>query len=258
MSNIKFTQENGVGLITFDRPKANAYDLAFHQEFAGAIELANADDATRVLVIGSALEKFFCAGADIKMFAESDTKTNQKMVDQARANLAAIESSGKISIAAISGHCLGGGLEIAMACDIRFAAKGSYTFGLPEVKLGLIPGNGGSQRLARIVGATTALELCVSGRSFDPDEAFQVGLVNRLLSKAEFDQFVMMYASGLAVGAPLAQAALKRAIREGIEKPLNEGLAVEARLVDGLYDTEDGAEGFRAFTEKRPPVYRGR
>lgn len=257
MSDVTYSREGGVGLITFDRPKANAYDLAFHEDFGAAIDAANTDGEARVVMIRSALERFFCAGADIKAFADNDTETNKKLVDQARANLAAIEASGKIFIAAVNGHALGGGLEIVMACDLRFGAEGEYKLGLPEVKLGLTPGNGGSQRLARLVGMSAALELCVSGRSFGPVEACELGLLNRLLPQESFEPELMAYAEELATGAPLAIAALKKGIREGVEMPLNEGLALEACLVDELYDTEDAAEGFRAFTEKRPPVYRG-
>lgn len=257
MNGVEYECKDGIGWITFDRPKANAYDLPFHEGFAEAIQQVDEDPDARVAVIRSALPKFFCAGADIKVFADSDTETNKKMVDQARANLAAIEASGKIFIAAISGHCLGGGLEIALACDIRLGAKGNYTLGLPEVKLGLTPGNGGSQRLARIVGAPAALELCVSGRSIDPDEANDLGLFSRLIRAGQFDVAVETYASGLVPGAPLAMAALKRGIKEGSERPLFQGLELEAKLVDELYDTEDAEEGFRAFVEKRAPVYRG-
>ena len=258
MSDILYRDENGLAWISFNRPRANAYDLAFHEAFAEAIDRANADPEVRVVIIQSAVEKFFCAGADIHVFAKSDRDTNRRMVERARANLAAIESSGKLFIATINGHCLGGGLEIALACDIRFGAEGSYTLGLPEVKLGLIPGNGGTQRLARVVGASAALDLCVSGRSFDPSEAFRLGLFSRLLSWAEFERVPHVYATELANSAPLALAALKRAIRAGIEMPLAEGLELEAKLVDELYGTEDAAEGFRAFMEKRAPEYRGR
>ncbi|MDZ8117808.1 enoyl-CoA hydratase/isomerase family protein [Pontiella agarivorans] len=257
MNGVEYACKEGIGRITFNRPKANAYDLPFHEAFSDAIKTADTDAGARVIVIQSALDKFFCAGADIKVFADSDTETNKKMVEQARANLAAIEASGKIFIAAISGHCLGGGLEIALACDIRLAAKGNYTLGLPEVKLGLTPGNGGSQRLARLIGPARALELCVSGRSIDPDEANELGLFSRLFKAGSFETAVETYAGGLVPGAPLAMAALKRGIQKGAELPLAEGLALETQLVDDLYDTEDAAEGFRAFVEKRAPVYRG-
>ena len=257
MNGIEYECKDGIGWITFNRPKANAYDLPFHESFAGAIRQVEEDPTARIAVIRSALPKFFCTGADIQILADNDGRANKHMVRCARDNLAAIEASGKIFIAAINGHCLGGGLEIALACDIRLAAKGHYTLGLPEVKLGLTPGNGGSQRLARIVGAPAALELCVSGRSIDPDEAQTLGLFSRLFKAGQFDVAVETYAGGLVPGAPLAMAELKRCIRQGAVLPLEDALQMEAGLADKLYDTEDAAEGFRAFAEKRAPVFRG-
>ncbi|MEI6892455.1 MAG: enoyl-CoA hydratase/isomerase family protein [Pontiella sp.] len=257
MNGIEYACENGTAWITFNRPTANAYDLSFQEGFAAAIERADSDATAKVVVIRSAVAKFFCAGADIQVFLENDPETNLRMADRMRSNLAAIEASGKIFISAINGHCLGGGLEIALACDLRFGAKGSYTLGLPEVKLGLMPAHGGSQRLARLVGASVALELCISGRSIDPEEAFDLGLLNRLTRSGTFEQTVEMYASGLASGAPLAMAALKRGIKQGAERPLVDGLKMEAELADELCHSEDAAEGLRAFVEKRAPVYRG-
>lgn len=258
MSSVYFSREGAVASITFNRPKANGYDLAFHQEFYDAIQQANADAAVRVVIVRSALERFFCAGADIKAFAENSTETNKKMVDQARANLAAMEASDKIFIAEINGHALGGGLEIAMACDFRFGGDGSYLLGLPEVKLGLIPGNGGSQRISRIVGISKALELCMTGENIGPQEAHRIGLLNRMFPVAELTQETNTFAETLATGAPLAMAALKKSVLKGAEMTLKDGLALEASMVESLYETEDAAEGFVAFTEKRPPVYKGR
>lgn len=257
MSDINYSCENGVAAISFNRPKANGYDLPFHQAFHKAITTANEDPAVRAVIVRSELERFFCAGADIKAFSRNSTEDNEKMVDQARINLAAIEASDKIFIAEINGHALGGGLEIAMACDMRFGGAGTYKMGLPEVKLGLTPGNGGSQRLARLVGMSKALELCVSGASFGPEEALRIGLLNRLLPADSVGLETQAFARELASGASLAIAALKKGIRNGIEKPLSEGLKLEAELVTPLYDTADAEEGFRAFTEKRPPVYKG-
>lgn len=258
MSDVTYSKEGRIGVITFDRPKANAFDLVFHEEFGEAITIAGEDGATRIVVICSAVDGFFCTGADIQVFSANDKETNQKMADAARNNLAAIESSGKLFIAAINGHALGGGLEIALGCDMRLGAKGDYQLGLPEVRLGLTPGNGGTQRLARMVGPSKALELCVSGQSFGPKEAFDLGLLNRLFPARGFEAHVQGFAEELATRAPLAVAALKRGIRAGIELPLSESLKLEETLVDALYDTEDAAESLRALSEKRAAVYRGR
>jgi enoyl-CoA hydratase/carnithine racemase len=261
MSNspsVTFESCDGVGIIAFNRPKANAYDLTFHQEFNKAIEQADSESGPRAIVICSRVQGFFCAGADIKVFAKATTEENRRMVEAAREALARIEASGKPFIACIEGHALGGGLEIAMACDLRFAARGDYKLGLPEVKMGLIPGNGGTQRLLHLVGSSRALELLVTGDSIGPEEAHRLGLINQLFEPGETRDRAMGVAVKLAAGAPLAIAAAKRAVREGSALSLTDGLTLEARLVDDLYDTEDAKEGFKAVVEKRNIVYKGR
>ena len=255
---VLFSSEAGIGHIVFDRPKANAYDLAFHQQFIAAIDAADADDEVRAIVVRSAVPRFFCAGADISVFAENSTDSNKEMVDAARAALRKIETSSKPFIGLIEGHALGGGLEIAMACDIRFAAAADYKLGLPEARMGLLPGNGGSQRLPRIVGLDQAMRLLASGESISPEEALRIGLVTRLFPRDEALQQTEAFARTIAESAPLAVAATKRAIREGMELPLTDALALEAQLVDELYDTEDAKEGFLAAREKRKHHFTGR
>lgn len=255
---VRYAAMDGIGTITFDRPPANAYDLAFHLQFIEAIEAADVDTGSRVILLRSALPRFFCAGADIKVFAANTTAENQQMVAAAQSALARIEASGKIFVACLQGHTLGGGLEIAMACDIRLAAKGGFKLGLPEAKLGLLPGNGGSQRLPRLVGASQAMLLLSSGDSIDPDEALRIGLIDRLLGTDEFDVGVSRVAQAIADSAPLAVAACKRSVQGGRLLEWKEALALEARLLEELYDSKDAAEGFQAFVEKRAPVYTGK
>lgn len=257
-SVVSFSTKNGVGRIVFNRPKANAYDLAFHLQFIAAIEAADTDASVRVVILESALEKFFCVGADIKAFASNSTEDNKEMVAAAQAALAKIEASSKLFIACIAGHCLGGGLEIAMACDLRFAAEGSYKLGLPEARLGLLPGNGGSQRLPRIVGPSHALMLLASGESILPEEALRIGLVNRLFKADEFAAAIETFAQSIAESAPLAVAACKRAVWGGSTLELQDALKLEAQLLESLYESEDAKEGFNAFVEKRTPIYRGK
>jgi enoyl-CoA hydratase/carnithine racemase len=258
MSDITYSRVGGVGIITFNRPKANAYDLTFLQEVYEAIAEASSDASARVVVIESAVDRFFCAGVDIRAFGENDPGANKAMAEQARRNLTAIASCGKIYIAMIQGHALGGGFEIALGCDMRLGAAGDYQLGLPDVKLGLMPGNGGAQRLARMIGPARALELCITGRSFGPQEAFALGVLNRIIPAKVFKRKARAIAEELASGAPLAIAALKKGLQAGYELPLSEGLELEARLVDSLYNTEDAAESLRALTEKRAPIYHGR
>ena len=261
MSNsipVRYECLDAVGVITFERPPANAYDLAFHEQFNAAIEAADADDSARVVLLCSAVERFFCAGADIRAFSANSTEDNLKMVAAAQSALAKMEASRKIFIACLQGHTLGGGLEIAIACDIRLAEEGVYKLGLPEAKLGLLPGNGGSQRLPRLVGASQAMLLLTSGDSIGPAEAQRIGLVDRLIPADEFEDEVSRLAKAIADSAPLAVTACKRSVQGGRHLELKKALALEARLLNELYETEDAAEGFRAFVEKRKPAYKGK
>ncbi|MFG0289823.1 MAG: enoyl-CoA hydratase/isomerase family protein [Rhodopirellula sp. JB044] len=257
-SPVRFRSVDGVGEILFDRPPANAYEMIFHECFHTAIDEATRDPSTRVTLIRSNLPRFFCAGADIKVFATKTTVENKAMVAAAQAALAKIEACPKPFIACIEGHALGGGLEIALACDARIGSVGEYQLGLPEARLGLLPGNGGSQRLPRVVGASQAFCLLASGESIRPEEAQRIGLLDRLYPRETFAKDVRQFALAIAKSAPLAVEATKRAIAEGGALPLGEALAVESRLLENLYDTADAKEGFNAFVEKRPPVYIGR
>ncbi|MDJ0701630.1 MAG: enoyl-CoA hydratase-related protein [Woeseiaceae bacterium] len=255
---VAFWSADHVGQIVFDRPPANAYDLNFHEQFNAAIEAADNDDDTRVIIVMSAVPRFFCAGADVKAFAANSTADNKRMVASARSALARIEASGKPFIALLEGHTLGGGLEIAMACDMRFAADADFKLGLPEARLGLLPGNGGSQRLPRIVGTSQAMRLLTSGESIDPQEALRIGLVDRLFPAADAREQTEGFARNVAEAAPLAVAAAKRAVYEGLGMSLADGLALESQLVDELYDTEDASEGFNAAIDKRTPHFKGK
>lgn len=247
--------KNRVGYIVINRPKANCYEINFHKQLIACMDEANAIPEVKIIVLKSALEKFFSAGADVKVFEANTVEGNKKMVDHARIAANKLADSRKITIAAINGHALGGGLELAMACDIRLAGEGSYFLGLPEIKLGLIPGNGGSQRLIRIIGKTKALELLLTGDHIGPAEAHQIGLANHLYPAAEFIQKVEEYAEKLAQGPLKAMEAVKICVNKGIEMTLAEGLKLEDEMVNPLYETEDAKEGSRAFVEKRKPKF---
>ncbi len=247
-----------IGIIEFCKPKANAYDLAFMDELNLAIDELNADTSVTVVRVQSAIPRFFCAGADIKVFGENDTPTNKLLVKQANSATHKMASSEKVYVAILDGHTLGGGLEIALACDLRLGSNDNYLLGMSEVKLGLMPGNGGSQRLTRVVGVARSLELCLSGENIGPLEAYRIGLLNQIFTADQFQHQVDRYCSELASGAPLAIASLKRAIRQGAQMNLSEALALETELADTLYDTEDANEGFSAFSEKRKPAFCGR
>jgi enoyl-CoA hydratase/carnithine racemase len=246
-----------IGWITLDRPPANSYDAAFLEELDRCVgEVAEAEVA--VAVIRSASDKFFSAGADVKAFLERSPEDNMVMCRRAHQVLGRFADEAPLFVAAIAGHALGGGYEIALACDIRIAAEGRYRIGLPEVTLGLLPGTGGTQRLPRLIGRGRALELMTTGRTVGPAEAERIGMVDRLVPAAGFDQAVAELAAGLAAGAPLAIAAITRVVNDGLERSLEDALERELQELAALFASEDAREGMTAFTEKRPPSYNGR
>jgi enoyl-CoA hydratase/carnithine racemase len=239
-----------VATVTLDNPPANSYDLEVMQRFAADVDEAIGSDA-RVVIVNSASEKFFSAGADVKKFLDGDVDSNMEMIRTSQAAFRRMAAAEQVFIAHLAGHALGGGLEIALACDIRLAAPGGYKLGTPEVTLGLLPGNGGTQRLTRLLGPSRAMHLLLTGATFGPEEAAQWGLVSGLM---EADA-VQEYAERLAAGPQQAIAAIKRCVHEGGQLPLDEGLALEAELVEQLFRSDDAAEGLTAFVEKRQPEF---
>jgi enoyl-CoA hydratase/carnithine racemase len=240
----------GVGFVTLDNPPANSYDLEVVRKFAADVEAAIESDA-RVVIVRSASEKFFSAGADVKRFLEGDVESNMEMIRTSQVAFRRMAAAEQVFIAHVNGHALGGGLEIALACDIRLAAPGAYKLGTPEVTLGLLPGNGGTQRLTRLLGPSRAMELLLTGRTFSPDDALAWGLVAALVD----EDGAREYAERLAAGPKLAIAAIKRCVHEGGQLGLEDGLALEAELVERLFRSEDASEGLHAFAEKRRPVF---
>lgn len=247
---------DGVALCTIDRPEVlNAIDRRTIEELVAALERLDADPACRCVVITGAGERAFAAGADI---AEMIGFTGDSM--RADDPFAAWDRIGSIAtplVAAVRGYALGGGCELALACDLVVAADDA-TFGQPEVRVGIIPGAGATQRLARAVGKARAMELVLTGRRVPATEAAAMGLVSRLVPPGETLAAALALAGEVAAGPPLAVAAALRAIDAAFALPLAEGLAAERALFIDLFDTEDRAEGMRAFTEKRPPTWRGR
>jgi enoyl-CoA hydratase/carnithine racemase len=242
------------GQIVLDKPPANSYDIDFMRELKEAIEAATADPDVRAVVVRSASEKFFSAGADIKAFLANDVDSNMDMIRLAHEALSSVARSPKLFVAFIAGHALGGGLEIALACDLRYGLESGYRVGTPEVTLGLLPGNGGTQRLPRLIGLGPALDLLLTGRQVEPAEAQARGLINGLFaSEEEFDAQMQRLASG----PPLAIANIKRAAFEGTQMKLEEGLALERDLIEELFRSQDSREGLSAFTEKRAPAFTG-
>jgi enoyl-CoA hydratase/carnithine racemase len=242
------------GRIVLDKAPANSYDIGFMRELGEAVDAASADAGVRVVVVSSAAEKFFSAGADIKTFLANDVEANMEMIRVAHDSLGRMAASDKLFVAWIEGHALGGGLEIALACDLRYGAYEGYRVGTPEVTLGLLPGNGGTQRLPRLIGLGPALDLLLTGRQLQPEEARHLGVLNGLFgSDADFEEHV----AKLAAGPPLAIAAIKRAAHEGSQMSLDDGLALERELIEQLFRSQDAREGLSAFTEKRKAAFTG-
>ncbi|MBL8862001.1 MAG: enoyl-CoA hydratase/isomerase family protein [Planctomycetes bacterium] len=253
----------GVALITLQNPPANGYSHAMMRDLDEGILRARFDDAVSVLVLAGAGEKFFCAGADIAMLDAVTPTFKYQFCLHANETLLRLEHTPKLVIAALGGHCVGGGLEIALACDLRIARRNSGKTGLPEVALGVLPGTGGTQRLARVVGRSRAIELMASGRLVSYDEALGLGLVDELREAADDAAFlagVIDYARSFCAPhkAPLAVGLIKRAVQSGLEVPLEQGLALERELQARLFASSDAQEGIRAFVEKRAARFEGR
>ncbi|HWE12547.1 MAG TPA: enoyl-CoA hydratase-related protein [Solirubrobacteraceae bacterium] len=254
--SVRYEVADGVGTITLDNPPANSYDLDVMTEFSQAVDEA-IDSDVQVVIVRSASEKFFSAGADVKKFLDGDVGANMEMIRVSQAAFRRMAEAKQVFIAHINGHALGGGLEITLACDIRIANNGNYKLGTPEVTLGLLPGNGGTQRLTRFLGPSRAMELLLSGRTFSPQDALDWGLVAFLYEPNEAQEQVRAYARGYASGPPLAIAAIKRCVNEGGQLSLSDGLSLEGEQVERLFRSQDANEGLQAFVEKRAPEFAG-
>jgi len=252
-------KEGAVGIIVLDRPPANSYDYAFLRSFAGAIDDARVDADIRAVLVTSASEKFFSAGADVSAFAAGTSRSRTMTALMAHEAFRKMENTPLIFIAVIAGHCLGGGFELALACDLRFAAEGSYQVGLPEVNLGLFPGSGGTQRLPRLVGLSKGLDLIANATTLKPAEAKEIGLVDRLYpDAAACRQGAVEYAAKLAAGPSIAIGHAKVAITQGFGAPLDLGLAIEREAISRVFVSDDAEEGIKAFGEKRKAEFKGR
>jgi enoyl-CoA hydratase/carnithine racemase len=252
---ISYSCTGSIGTIEMDGPPANSYGISFVRELNDAIQAAIDDSACKVVIVRSALPGFFCGGADIKQFKANSASANSEMIALAHDTLNKPSQSEKVFIAEIAGHALGGGLEIALACDMRFAATGTYSIGLPEVALGLLPGNGGTQRLTSLVGVSKALELMVAGERLSPEEAHRLGIVNRLCDPSKLREHTAAFAQTLSQGATLAIGKIKRSVYDG--QVIETGLAQERRNIGLLFASNDAREGFAAFVERRKPNFSG-
>src|SRR6186997_2803831 len=260
MQKIQYSSSDGVAVLTLNEPPANTYSYELMQALDAAILQARMDASVHVIVITGAGEKFFCAGATIGMLREATPEYKYYFCLHANETLNRLEETPKLVIAALNGHTVGGGFEVAMAADIRIARKDGGKIGLPEVALGVLPGTGGTQRLGRLVGKARAMELLITGRLMTMDEAVPAGLVTEVwdaerLAGGSFLDAVIAYAKQFTPPnkASLAVGRIKRAVQSGLEAGFGEGLAMERELQQLLFQSRDAKEGIAASLEKRKP-----
>jgi enoyl-CoA hydratase/carnithine racemase len=262
-SLVELRKEDGLAIVTLCDPPANTYSYDMMRQLDEAILDARMDDAVHVIVLRGAGEKFFCAGANIQMLQTVTPRFKYFFCLHANETLLRLEQTPKLVIAALNGHCVGGGLEIALAADFRFARKGAGRVGLPEVSLGVLPGTGGTQRLLRLVGKARAFELMAGGRLFDFEEAKALGIVTDVIEAADGAAFMAEVRRRAQEYVPPGRASkavglIKRAVHSGAEMALAEGLALERELQQQLFESEDAREGLAAHLEKRGPAFKGR
>jgi enoyl-CoA hydratase/carnithine racemase len=260
---VAYETRAGIALLTLQDPPANTYTYEMMQDLDRAILRARMDDAVHVMVIRGAGDRFFCAGANIQMLNSVTPQFKYYFCLHANETLSRLEQTPKLVIAALNGHTVGGGLEIAMAADMRIARRGAGKIGLPEVTLGVLPGTGGTQRLTRLVGKAAAMELMITGRTFDFDEAKQLGIINDVYdadSGGSFVDRVLEYAAQFTPPNMASKAGgnIKRAVQSGAEVPFQESLAVERELQQLLFQSGDAKEGIAAYVEKRKADFTGR
>ena len=252
------TDTAGIALVTVNRPdKLNALSAAVIAELRDVFEHIRKDPAIRAAILTGAGEKAFVAGADIRELAALSPMEMRDSAKRGQETFRLLETSSKPSVAAINGFALGGGLELAMACTVRFASDNAR-MGQPEVKIGLIPGYGGSQRLSRLVGRGRALELLLSGDPITAAEAHRIGLVNAVVPPSELLQFSRAWLAKVLANAPLALALVMETVDAGLDAGIEEGLRLEAAAFGLCAATGDCREGTRAFLEKRKPAFAGR
>jgi len=262
-SKLDYQTADGIALITLNDPPANTYSYEMMQQLDRTILAARMDDAVQVIVITGAGEKFFCAGADIRMLAEVTPSFKYYFCLHANETLLRLEQTPKLVIAAINGHCVGGGLEVAMAADIRIARKDAGKLGLPEVSLGVLPGTGGTQRLVRLVGKAKAIEIMATGQLIAFERAAELGIVNQVFEAETLEEFQkMVRETAMQFTTPnkaaMAVGRIKRAVQTGSEIPFESALALERELQQQLFQSEDAKEGLDAYVNKRKPAFKGR
>ncbi|MDH3404521.1 MAG: enoyl-CoA hydratase/isomerase family protein [Acidobacteriota bacterium] len=256
---VTYEVRDHVAYLTLTDPPANTYTHEMMRDLDAGILEARFDNDVHVIVITGDGEKFFCAGANIKMLQESDPTFKYYFCLHANETLNRLEHTPKLVIAALNGHTVGGGLEIAMAADLRIARRGAGKVGLPEITLGVLPGTGGTQRLARMLGKSKSIELMVTGELMSFEEGEKLGLVNKIFEDEDFAGQVHEYARQFCLPNKAAKAAgrIKRSVQSGCDLPFESGLAIERELQQLLFTSQDAKEGLNAYVEKRKPQFSG-
>jgi len=257
---IRYRVEEGVAILEMDDPPANTYTHEMMRQLDAAILQGRMDENVYVIVLRGAGEKFFSAGASIPMLTKADPQFKYYFCLHANETLSRLEQTPKLVIAALNGHTVGGGLEIALACDIRIAKQEGGKIGLPEVNLGVLPGTGGTQRLPRVIGRARALELMATGRTFSFEEALEWGLIHYIYERDSFWDDVMAYARQFCPPHKASRAVgrIKRSVVTGSEVSFAEALGLERELQQLLFTSEDAKEGLAAYVEKRQPQFKGK
>jgi enoyl-CoA hydratase/carnithine racemase len=257
---VNYSAEEGVAVIELHDPPANTYTYEMMRDLDDAILEARLDEDVHVIVVRGSGDKFFCAGANIKMLQSSTPQFRYFFSLHGNEVLMRMENTAKLVIAAINGHAVGGGLEIALACDMRIAKRGPGMLGLPEINLGLLPGMGGTQRLPRLIGKASAMELLATGKTISVDEAHEIGLVNHVFDEEDFFEKVIEFARQFVAPAKASRAVglIKRSVQTGLEIPQAEALALERELLQQLFESEDAEEGLKAYAQKRQGQFKGR
>ena len=260
---VEYQTDHGVCVLTLNDPPANTYSYEMMQQLDARILEARMDEEVQVIVITGSGEKFFCAGANIAMLGEVTPEFKYYFCLHANETLNRLEQTPKLVIAAINGHCVGGGLEVAMAADLRIARRNAGKMGLPEVSLGVLPGTGGTQRLTRIVGKSRAIELMATGELFDFESGESLGLVNKVLDAESGEAFMTQILDYARQFTPPGKASrsvgrIKRAVQTGAELPFESALALERELQQQLFLSEDAKEGLDAYVNKRKAEFKGK
>jgi enoyl-CoA hydratase/carnithine racemase len=257
---VHYEVEEGVAYLTLDDPPANTYTYEMMRQLDDGILRARFDSEVHVIVLRGMGQKFFCAGANISMLQGAEPRFKYYFCLHANETLNRLEQTPKLVIAALNGHTVGGGLEIAMAADLRIAKRDAGKVGLPEITLGVLPGTGGTQRLARLIGKSRAIELMTTGELIGFERAVELGIVNRVFEADGFEQAVHEFARTFCPPNRAAKAVgrIKRAVQSGAEVPFESGLAIERELQQQLFESGDAREGLDAYVGKRKPEFAGR